>query len=75
MRKEKYVLRDGEVVDTKSMERAKFYLVKKVKDGREFFDVVMEVDNFVFELSPAKFYSPKSKNLYRSICWHLSQGH
>lgn len=68
MRRNKYELYDCEVVNnTKSFDRCKFYMVKRVVNRHTYYDIAMECDNFVFVMQPKEFYSAKTHYIFEKM--------
>ena len=73
MRNKQYVLYDYDYIErTKSFNRCKFSMCKRVVDGRTYFDIVLDCDGFVFVLQPKEFYSPKTHFIYQKMLHALA---
>ena len=68
MRNVKYDLYDYTVLEnTKSFDRCKFYMVKRDYHNKNYIDIVIECDGFVFVLEPKHFYSGKTHFVFQKM--------
>lgn len=63
---EKYVMREGYTAIL--TDKVKAFLVYNVKNGRMFYDIVVDLDGRLFLVKPWQLYSQKSINVYN---WYV----